>query len=157
MRPEEARLFLEVHHAAVRGLAAGAYPPDVVEAWAPLPVTAEAVAGFLANRDREVRLVASLAGAVVGAGAFVPGTAELRACYVAPAAARRGVGSALVRAIERFAADGGLAFLELDSSVNAEPFYAALGYEVRWRGEHVLRSGLRMACARMRSRRLVPG
>ena len=40
--------------------------------------------------------------------------------------------------------------LELDASLNAEPFYAALGYEAVERGEHVLRSGLRMAAVKMR-------
>jgi putative acetyltransferase len=83
-------------------------------------------------------------------GAVVPGKAELRACYVAPGAARRGVGSALVCEIERIAREHDLTFLELDSSVTAEPFYAALAYEVRGRGKHVLGSGQPMACVRMR-------
>jgi hypothetical protein len=34
--------------------------------------------------------------------------------------------------------------------VNAEPFYAALGYEAGERGDHILRSGLRMAAVKMR-------
>ena len=36
-----------------------------------------------------------------------------------------------------------------DSSVTAEPFYLAHGYNVRGRGEHMLRSGQRMACVKM--------
>src|SRR5271157_6658813 len=35
MRQEDARAFLEVHHLAVRGLAAADYPAEVIEAWAP--------------------------------------------------------------------------------------------------------------------------
>ena len=42
MRPEEARRFLEIHHAAVRDIAAKDYPASVVEVWAPLPITDEA-------------------------------------------------------------------------------------------------------------------
>ena len=36
---EDARAFLEVHHGAVRELAADDYPLDVIGAWAPLPIT----------------------------------------------------------------------------------------------------------------------
>jgi putative acetyltransferase len=150
MRAEDARAFLEVHHAAVRGIAAPDYPLAVIEAWATLPVTDRTVAGFLANPDDEIRLVAEIDGEIVGVGAVVPSKAELRACYVAPGAARRGVGSALVREIERIAREHDLTFLELDSSVTAEPFYTALAYEVRERGEHILGSGQPMACVRMR-------
>jgi putative acetyltransferase len=36
MRSEDARAFLDVHHAAVRGIAAKDYPLAVIEAWAPM-------------------------------------------------------------------------------------------------------------------------
>lgn len=60
------------------------------------------------------------------------------------------MGSALLHEIERVAREHGLAFLELDSSVTAEPFYEAYGYDAREHGEHVLPSGQRMACVKMR-------
>jgi putative acetyltransferase len=84
MRTEDARAFLEIHHAAVRGIAAADYPSPVIEAWAPLPITDRTLEGFLANPDREIRLVAEIDGEIVGVGALVPSKAELRACYVAP-------------------------------------------------------------------------
>jgi putative acetyltransferase len=149
MRPDDARAFLEVHHAAVRGLAAKDYNQAVIDDWAPLPVTDKAVERFLLNPDNEIRLVAEHDGEVVGIGALVIDKAELRACYVAPEASRKGVGSALVREIERIAEEHGVGALELDSSVTAEPFYLARGYEVRERGEHILRSGQAMACVKM--------
>jgi putative acetyltransferase len=71
-------------------------------------------------------------------------TAILRACYVAPQAARRGCGSAIVREIERVAQENGLTRLNLAASLNAEPFYAAHGYKVCERSEVVLRNGHRM-------------
>jgi len=74
---------------------------------------------------------------------------ELRACYVSPHAARRGCGSALVREIERLARENGLMRLELAASINAEPFYLALKYEVRERSEVVLGNGHRMAAVWM--------
>jgi putative acetyltransferase len=150
MRDDEARSFLEIQRAAVRGLAAKDYPASVIDAWAPLPVTDTAVAFFRVNHDSEIRLVAELDGELVGIGALVLAESELRACYVVPAAARSGVGSALVAEIERIARHHGLTQLELLSSLTAEPFYRALGYDVEERVEHVLGSGSRMPAVKMR-------
>jgi putative acetyltransferase len=150
MRDGEARSFLEIQRAAVRGLAADDYPTPVIDEWAPLPVTDTAVAFFRLNHDDEIRLVAELKGQLVGMGALVLADSELRACYVVPAAARKGVGSALVAEIERIARQHQLTHLELHSSITAEPFYRALGYVVEERVEHSLASGVRMAAVKMR-------
>jgi putative acetyltransferase len=150
MLDDDARTFLEVHHSAVRGIAAKDYPAEVVTDWAPIPVTNKSVEQLLTNPDGEIRLVAEIDGRIVGIAALVAANCELRACYVKPEAARKGVGSALVREIERIARDQGLAYLRLDSSVTAEPFYSHHGYCVLQRGEHVLNSGRRMACIKMK-------
>jgi putative acetyltransferase len=152
MRSEEARRFLEIQRKSVRGIAARDYPTAVVEAWAPLPITDEIVEQFLSNRDDEMRLIAEIDGQAVGIGALVPGNSELRACYVVPSAARRGVGAAIVAEIERIAREHKLDHLRLESSLTAEPFYAALGYRVEERGELVLASGVSMAAIRMSKR-----
>jgi putative acetyltransferase len=149
MRPEEGRTFLDIHSRSVRGLAAQHYPPEVIDGWA-ARVTEESISGFMRNPDGEIRLLAELDGEPVGLGALVVSKSELRACYVAPEASRKGVGAALVSEIERIAREHDLTKLELESSTNAEPFYTALGYAVVGRGEHVFRSGLRMAAVRMR-------
>jgi putative acetyltransferase len=149
MRPDEARRFLEIHHESVRGLADKDYPPTVIDAWAPLPITVERLQRFLENRDGEVRLIAERDGAPVGIGALVVANAELRACYVVPGVARRGVGAAIVAEIERLAREHGLDHLQLESSVTAEPFYRALGYRVEKRGELVIAPGVQMAAITM--------
>src|SRR4030095_5979848 len=97
-----------------------------------------------ANSDHEIRLIAEVDGVPVGIGALVPQKSELRACYVAPSAARKGVGTALVRAIERIALEHGIRRLHLVASVNSEPFYVAMGFKVVERGDHTLSSGQRM-------------
>ena len=74
MLNDDALAFLQVHHAAVRGIAAKDYPPEID-------------------------------GRIVGIGALVLAKSELRACYVAPQTARRGVGSALMHELERIARD----------------------------------------------------
>lgn len=150
MRSEDARAFLQIHRAAVREIAAKDYPPTVIEHWAPLPITDKAIADVRANRENEIRVVAEIDGEIVGMGAIVLAKNELRACYVAPGAARKGIGSALVREIEGIAQKHALGWLELDASVTSELFYTGLGYKVRGRGEHILGSGQRMACVKMR-------
>ena len=147
-REDEASTFLDIQSRSVRGLAALHYPTEVIDAWV-VPANPENVRGVLLNPDGEIRLIAELNGEPVGIGALVVANSELRACYVVPEAARQGVGSALVREIERLATAHGLTRLQLQASVNAEPFYAALGYDVVERGEHVLRTGRRMAAVKM--------
>ncbi len=149
MRPDEARRFLEIHHAAVRGIAAKDYSDSVVDAWA-RPITDQAIERFLANRDNEVRLIAEIDGEPMGIGAVVISRSELRACYVAPNAIRRGVGSAVVAEIERIARAHRLNHLHLESSLTAEPFYSALGYRTESRGELLLAPGVPMVAVTMR-------
>ena len=84
MRAEDARAFLDVHRAAVRGISAKDYPLAVIEAWAPMPLTDDAIERVRANPDKEYRLIAEIEGRVVGIGAAVFKIAELRACYITP-------------------------------------------------------------------------
>ncbi len=150
LRHGEERLFLELHAQSVRGLAAGHYPPEVIDAWCVEPTEGH-LASFITNEDHELRLFAELGGKVVGLAALVLEHAELRACYVLPEAARQGVGTALVREMERRAVEHDLDHLELVSSINAEPFYAALGYESEGCTEHNMR-GHPMAAVKMSKR-----
>ncbi len=153
MRPDDARTFLDIHSRAVRGLAAGHYSAEVIDAWA-IAATDGNAQRLLQNPDDEIRLIAELDGESVGLGSLVAASSELRACYVVPEAARRGVGAALVREIESLARARGLAELQLTASINAEPFYLAMGYEVVERTERRLRSGPVMSAVKMRRRLL---
>ncbi|MCK0198825.1 GNAT family N-acetyltransferase [Ancylobacter sp. 6x-1] len=152
-RPEDAEAILKVHRAAIRGTAAAFYPPDIVEAWAPLPVRGDHV-DALAHRieiGEEEAIVARLRGrSLAGFGSFVPGNRELRAVYVLPECGRQGIGAAILAALEQRAVKYGLTEFILDASLNAEAFYHRHGYLTVRNGEHLLRGGLRMACIRMR-------
>lgn len=149
MRDDDARAFLEIHHAAIRAFAVDDYPPEVIEDWAPLPIRDETVAAVIRNPSGETRLIAELNGKIVGLGALMTERSELVACYVAPGAERSGVGTAIVRKLEEIARSAGCSGLVLNASLTAEPFYAALGYRKRERSEHRLRSGAAMACVVM--------
>ena len=69
--------------------------------------------------------------------------------YVRGIAARRGIGSALLRAAESSAVAAGATNLHLDSSLAAVEFYKANGFVETGRGEHALRVGRTMACVFM--------
>ncbi len=147
IRREDARCYLEIHHAAIRGIAANDYPPAVIEAWA-RPITESMLERVRANQD-EVRLVAEVDGEPVGIASVEIETATVRACYVLPQYIRRGVGAALPVAIETIAQTHGLDSLRVHSSIGAESFYAAMGYRVEDRSEVKLRSGEAMAAVQM--------
>lgn len=152
MRADEAQRFLLVHHEAVRGIAAKDYAREIVDEWAPMPISPEAVDRVIANPEHEVRIVAEIGGEIAGIAVVVPDRNELRACYVMPKVARRGVGTALVSRLEEIAKLRGVKYLELESSITAEHFYAALGYKTLEHGEHVMSTGGRMACVKMRKK-----
>jgi putative acetyltransferase len=133
----------------VRGIAVADYPLEAIEAWAPLPITDQYVERVRANRDGEIRLAAVAGSEIVGIGALLLDRRELRACYVAPPAARKGVGAMIVREIERTARENRLDTLWLDSSLTAEPFYLRLGYVAVGRGLYRVGTGYPMACVKM--------
>lgn len=137
---DELPLYLRIINASIAGLAVLHYAPEAIHGWL-VPVTQDALAELAMNTEQEIRLIAELDGQPAGVGALVLTGAELRACYVVPAAARRGVGTALVTAMEARAAAQGLDHLVLSASLNAEPFYRSLGYRVLERRDVVLRNG----------------
>ena len=141
-------LYIEIHERAIRGLAASHYSQEAIEGWV-VPATDENLRRLTANADGEIRLIAEWDGVPVGIGALVLETSELRAVYVAPEAARQGCGTALVDEIERIARDGEVARLTLHASLNAQRFYAGLGYSVVESAEVVLPNDHRLAAVVM--------
>ena len=145
---DETRLYLKIHERAIRGLAASHYSQEAIEGWV-VPATDENLRRLTANADRELRFVAELDGVPLGIGALVLETSELRAVYVAPEGARQGCGTALVREIERIARGGEVVRLTLHASLNAQRFYAGLGYSVVERTEVALPNDHRLAAVVM--------
>ena len=66
MAPQDARAFLEVHHAAVRETAAKDHPPKVIEAWASLPIDEAFVEKVRRNLNGDFRVVAEIGGEMIG-------------------------------------------------------------------------------------------
>lgn len=76
--------------------------------------------------------------------------ARIRAFFVHPAHARRGIGAALMRHCERAAGDAGFGTMELVATLGGEPLYAASGFAAVERFEIPLEGDLTMPVVRMR-------
>ena len=146
----DARGILEAHYSAVHQTAANDYPREILRKWS-TPVTTERIDQYLRNAlPNETTVVAETDGRIAGFGVIVESNNELRAVYVAAEYGNQGVGSALLRELERLAKDRGCPALQMDSSLTAAPFYLRHGYENLGRADHTLSSGDKMDCVRMR-------
>ena len=76
--------------------------------------------------------------------------ARIRAFFVAPEAARQGVGRRLFDACVKAAADAGFGSLELMATLPGVPFYAALGFVVVEPVTDLLPDGITLRFIRMR-------
>jgi putative acetyltransferase len=149
-RIEDARGILEAHYSAVHETAAKDYSLEIRRAWAP-PVTPARIDDYLRNAlPNETTVVADVDGPIAGFGVIIESANELRAVYVAAEFGSQGIGSALLRELERLAKGSGCTELHMDSSLTAAPFYLRHGYEELARAEHTLGSGATMACVKMR-------
>ncbi|HEX2095066.1 MAG TPA: GNAT family N-acetyltransferase [Longimicrobiaceae bacterium] len=75
--------------------------------------------------------------------------ARIRAFFVHPEWARRGVGSAILRACTRAAREAGFRSLELMATLPSEPLYRAFGFEAVERVESTLPDGVVVDFVRM--------
>lgn len=82
---------------------------------------------------------------------------RLRAFFVRPDWARRGIGRAIVVRCEEAMRAVGYHRAELSATLAGEPLYAALGYAVVERGEIEMRDGLKLPVVRMGKRLDHPG
>lgn len=147
---EDATGILQAHYSAVHETAAKDYSAEICREWT-APVTPDRIPRYLEDSiPSETAVVAEVDGVIAGFGAIVERMSELRAAYVAARFAGRGIGSALLNELEGLAKERGCTELHMDSSVTAAPLYLRNRYQVLEYAEHSLKSGLRMACVRMR-------
>jgi ribosomal protein S18 acetylase RimI-like enzyme len=148
---DDADAIASAHNDSIETIGPRFYGADVVRAWraAIQPrLYVDAMAGgerffVAATTQDERREVLGFSCHHVDAGAHGV------AVYVRGIAARRGIGSALLRVAETSAASTGAARVRLDSSLAAVDFYRANGFAETGRGEHRLRAGGVIACVFM--------
>ena len=134
-----------VHNESIRVLCQDRYGPREIAAWIAFRPP-EAYRAALASRDL---FVAEREDEIVGFGQFDPARGEVEACYVSPGAIGRGVGSDLLARMEEQARATGHAVIRLNATLNAEAFYAGLGYRRVGLASHRVGNDVELACIRM--------
>lgn len=120
----DAEAIHAVRMAAIQGIEPNHYSLQELNDWC----IQRSVTSYLQPIHDQVVLVAEFDGTVVGFAQLNPKLREVQALYVHPAHARRGIGTALLNALEIYARSHGIAELYLDASLNAIEFYANAGY-----------------------------
>ncbi|RMO90196.1 GCN5-related N-acetyltransferase [Pseudomonas syringae pv. philadelphi] len=100
------------------------YPASVI-ARVEQSFTPEAIMTLMSQR----RMFVAVAGQAVLGTASLDGRA-VRSVFVDPEWHRQGIGRLLMAEVERVARENGVACLVVPSSLTAQAFYAALGFEV---------------------------
>jgi len=141
----DAEEIFRVHSDSILALCSDRYSPDEIAAW----IAVRSPASYRVALASRALFVAEWQGEIVAFGQLDPEKGEIEACYVAPAAVGAGVGAALLGRMEDEALRRGHSFVRLNSTLNAEGFYARCGY--RWLGKatHRLSGKVDLACIRM--------
>ena len=144
--PADAAPIWAIHTRAIRERASTHYGPDAIAAWSGRTTPAS----YLVPIETHAIIVAcDDADRVLGFAELDAAAGVVKACYVDPDAARLGVGRALMHAIEAIARDAGCRSLSLDASLNAVPFYTALGWRRGEVSRHPLAPGAELECVVM--------
>jgi GNAT superfamily N-acetyltransferase len=143
----------DAHRDSIRSLGAKHYPPAVIEEWV------DVVDGGLylqAMHRGEVFFIATTTTGSNGLKVLgfasdyrIDGTLHGTSVYVRGSAARRGIGSRLLRMAEAFGRSRGATAVQIESSLGAVEFYRANGFAETGSGDIGLPSGFRMACVFM--------
>ncbi len=148
-RPEDAGPTLAVFRRAVRTTAARDYTPEQVAAWAPDDLDPVAWAERRARARTRVAVLADVLDGAVAGFTDVDAAGYVDMLFVDPAAARRGVATALLAWAEATARADGATELRTHASVTARPFFAAHGFVVEAE-QHPVRRGVTLTNYRMR-------
>lgn len=134
-----------IHESAIRSTDAY-YTDKQIESWA-ANIVPEAYLPYIAASDFFV--VVEEETGVLGFASLDQRSAEVGAVYVDPAHTRRGAGRRLMNAIEEAARRANLTRLEVTASLNALPFYRAVGFSLIEHATSRTREGVEMPCGRM--------
>lgn len=120
----DAERIHELHDDSVRKICHAVYSPEIIEGW----LKNRTPERYLARMQASEMYVAEMEGKIIGFGRAVPG--EIVAIYVDPAYVRRGVGTMLMKHGMKMANVKVPGVIKIDSTLNARPFYEAMGFKV---------------------------
>jgi ribosomal protein S18 acetylase RimI-like enzyme/2'-5' RNA ligase len=141
------------HRDSILSIGAAFYPPNVVADWQAgisrglyLEAMERGEVFFIATGVREEGPI------VLGFASDYPieGTKHGTSVYVRGSAARRGIGSALLRMAEAHGVRNGARSIEIEASLAGVEFYRANGFVETGQGEIRLRTGRTIGCVFMR-------
>jgi GNAT superfamily N-acetyltransferase len=141
---DDAAASFAIRREAIRAQCRGHYPAADLETW-----TAGTMSETFTRCVAEAFYVATVDGAAVGTGMIDLETGKIDAVFVLPRHMGQGVGRAVVEHLETLAVEAGLSEIHLESTLNAAPFYRAIGFEGE--GKSIYRSslGVSLACVLM--------
>ena len=150
--PSDVDAIADAHRDSIRSIGPAFYPPHDVDAWQH-GLTGDVY--LKAMRSGEVFFVAT--GNVDGTALVLGFASDYRiegathgtSVYVRGMAARRGIGTNLLRRAEAYAASRGARRIRIEASLAGVEFYKANGYTETHRGETRLMSGHPIACVFM--------
>jgi putative acetyltransferase len=151
-KPEDSEEIYRMHSASIKELCREHYTPEQIREWTELLKPER----YVAAMELFEFLVAEDEGKILGLCILDLDKAELNALYVAPWAANKGLGKALMDVAEQVARSSRLPQLTLKSTLNAVAFYETVGYVRGEAGTHVLSSGTELPCVQMK-KLLCPG
>ena len=149
---DDAAGILAAHVDSIRSIGPSFYPPEVVDAWG-AGLTPERYANAMDAGEVFFIAVGEIEGqpAVLGFATHrVDDAQDGASVYVRGIAARRGIGTALLRHAEEHARTSGATTISIQASLAGVPFYKMNGFEECGRGEAQLQSGHSMPCVFMR-------
>ena len=150
-RPGDAEAIAAAHLDSILSIGPAFYPPDVIEAWS-AGLTPDIYVKAMEGGEAFFIATGQVDGepAVLGFSTHRVDDAEDGASvYVRGAAARRGIGTTLLRLAEEHAIAHGAARIQIQASLAGVEFYKANGFDEMGRAEAVLMSGRSMLCVLM--------
>lgn len=149
---KDAEAIALAHLDSIRSIGPAFYPPDVVKAWGS-GLTPKLYVRAMADGEAFFVAIGELGGgtAVLGFSTHRADDDQDRvSVYVRGGAARRGIGTVLLRLAEEHARANGAKKIEIQASLAGVAFYQANGFQETGRGEARLMSGRSMLCVFMR-------
>ena len=150
--PKDAEAIALAHIDSIRSIGPKFYPPDVVEAWGS-NLTPDIYVKAMEGGEAFFIATGHIDGqpAVLGFSTHrVDDAQDGASVYVRGRAARRGIGTALLRLAEAHALAHGATSIRIQASLAGVEFYKANGFEEIGRGEALLMSERSMPCVFMR-------
>lgn len=130
---------------AIRETCRNHYPAALIARWS----SGSLPESFPSRIEGGYFIVGTVESRIAGFAALKVSSAEIEAVFVAPDAGRHGLGRQLLANLEDAALDAGLRAVRVNSSLNAVPFYRAMGYRSISEGIYTTSQGLGIACMHM--------